>query len=174
MAIDKIQSESINLGDNFAFTGTVSGAGGGKILQVVSFQRNGATSISSGSFVTTNITKAITPSATNSNILVLINGVFSMSVSRATVFSGVSLKRTVGSTTTVLQGDGNNDFLCNNVFGASNMQMVGNFSVSKLDSPSTTSETTYELFARRETSGETIVFNNGSMGSVMTLIEVGA
>ena len=27
MAIDKIQSESINLGDNFAFTGTVSGAG---------------------------------------------------------------------------------------------------------------------------------------------------
>jgi len=28
MAINKIQSESINLGDNFAFTGTVSGAGG--------------------------------------------------------------------------------------------------------------------------------------------------
>ena len=28
MAIDKIQSESINLTDNFAFTGTVSGAGG--------------------------------------------------------------------------------------------------------------------------------------------------
>ena len=27
MAIDKIQSESINLADNFAFTGTVSGAG---------------------------------------------------------------------------------------------------------------------------------------------------
>ena len=28
MAIDKIQSESINLADNFAFTGTVNGAGG--------------------------------------------------------------------------------------------------------------------------------------------------
>ena len=28
MAIDKIQSESINLADNFAFTGTVSGVGG--------------------------------------------------------------------------------------------------------------------------------------------------
>ena len=147
---------------------------GGKILQVVHFQRNGATSISSGSFVTTNISLAITPSASNSKILVLINGVFSMNVSRATVFSGVSLKRTIGSTTTVLQGDGNNDFLCNNVFGASNMQMVGNFVISDLDSPSTTNATTYELFARRETSGETIVFNNGSMGSVMTLMEVGA
>jgi len=28
MAIDKIQSESINLADNFAFTGTITGAGG--------------------------------------------------------------------------------------------------------------------------------------------------
>jgi hypothetical protein len=28
MAIDKIQSQSINLADNFAFTGTVTGAGG--------------------------------------------------------------------------------------------------------------------------------------------------
>ena len=28
MAIDKIQSESINLADTFAFTGTVTGAGG--------------------------------------------------------------------------------------------------------------------------------------------------
>jgi hypothetical protein len=33
MAIDKIQSESINLADTFAFTGTVTGAGG-VILQL--------------------------------------------------------------------------------------------------------------------------------------------
>ena len=32
MAIDKIQSESINLADNFAFTGTVSGAGTHNLL----------------------------------------------------------------------------------------------------------------------------------------------
>jgi len=31
MAIDKIQSESINLADNFAFTGTVTGAGGNNV-----------------------------------------------------------------------------------------------------------------------------------------------
>ena len=153
---------------------TFAAAAGGKILQVVHFQRNGTTSISSGSFVTTNITKAITPSASNSKILVLVNGVFSMNVSRATVFSGVSLRRTIGGTTSTLQGDGNNDFLCNNVFGASNMQMVGNYAISDLDSPNTTSETTYEIFARIETSGEAIVYNYGSMGSVMTLMEVGA
>ena len=48
------------------------------------------------------------------------------------------------------------------------------FVISDLDSPNTTSATTYEIFARIETSGEAIVYNNGSMGSVMTLMEVGA
>ena len=34
MALTKLQAEGLNLADTFAFTGTVSGAGGGKILQV--------------------------------------------------------------------------------------------------------------------------------------------
>ena len=34
MALSKIQAESVNLGDDFAFTGTITGAGGGKVLQV--------------------------------------------------------------------------------------------------------------------------------------------
>ena len=45
MAIDKIQAESINLADTFAFTGTVSGAG--KVLQVVHVESNSAISSSS-------------------------------------------------------------------------------------------------------------------------------
>ena len=44
MAIDKIQSESINLADNFAFTGTVTGAGG--ITEADFFRTNAAQSIS--------------------------------------------------------------------------------------------------------------------------------
>ena len=35
MPLSKIQSESMNLADNYAFTGTVSGAGGGKLLQTI-------------------------------------------------------------------------------------------------------------------------------------------
>ena len=44
MAIDKIQSESINLADNFAFTGTVTGAGG--ITEVDTFRTNANQTIS--------------------------------------------------------------------------------------------------------------------------------
>ena len=44
MAIDKIQSESINLADNFAFTGTVSGAGGTNTPSFLAY-KNGAQSV---------------------------------------------------------------------------------------------------------------------------------
>ena len=32
MPLIKLQSEGLNLADNFAFTGTITGAGGGKLL----------------------------------------------------------------------------------------------------------------------------------------------
>ena len=51
MAIDKIQSESINLGDNFAFTGTVSGAGGVN-TPIVMARPSSNQSISSSSYTT--------------------------------------------------------------------------------------------------------------------------
>jgi len=148
--------------------------GGGKLLQVVATQINGVVTVSSQSEVTTGITANITPSASNSKILIFITGTFAMSVSRATTFCGVGLKRTVGGSETNLQGDGNNDNIANNVFGASNMQMQGTYAYSKEDSPSTTSEVTYTLKSRIETSGEAIRFNNGGMGSFITLMEIGA
>ena len=160
------------------FTGTTTLASAadnaGKLLQVVATQINGVVTVSSQSEVTTGITANITPTASNSKILIFITGTFAMSVSRATTFCGVGLKRTVGGSETNLQGDGNNDNIANNVFGASNMQMQGTYAYSKEDSPSTTSEVTYTLKSRIETSGEAIRFNNGGMGSFITLMEIGA
>ena len=46
MALSKIQSESINLADTYAFTGTVTGAGGGKVLQFKQFTSSTAISSS--------------------------------------------------------------------------------------------------------------------------------
>jgi hypothetical protein len=148
--------------------------GSGKILQVVTQRISSAVTVSSQSDVTTGITKAITPTASNSSILVLITGTFSMSVSRATTFCGVNLIRTVGGSDTSIVGDSNNDNIANNVFGASNMQMQGTYAYSHKDSPGTTNEVTYTLKSRIETSGEAIVFNRGSMGSFITLMEIGA
>ncbi len=165
-------------GDTTNIVGTLQNNGAalvtGKILQVVTQRISSAVTVSSQSDVTTGITKAITPTASNSSILVLITGTFSMSVSRATTFCGVNLIRTVGGSDTSIVGDSNNDNIANNVFGASNMQMQGTYAYSHKDSPSTTNEVTYTLKSRIETSGEAIVFNRGSMGSFITLMEIGA
>tara|TARA_B100001250_G_C19753338_1_gene768870 strand:- start:270 stop:794 length:525 start_codon:yes stop_codon:yes gene_type:complete len=76
MAIDKIQSESINLADTFAFTGTVTGAGGGKILQVKQ-QQNGSL-VSNTSTGTTHFdicggSMSFTPTSSSSNILCMLS-----------------------------------------------------------------------------------------------------
>jgi hypothetical protein len=165
-------------GDTTNIVGTLQNDGAalvtGKILQIVTAQISSPTTVSSQSNVTTGITANITPSASSSTILVLITGTFSMNVSRATTFCGVNLIRTVGGSDTSLIGGGNNDNIANNVFGASNMQMQGTYAYSHKDSPSTTSEVTYTLKSRIETSGEAIVFNRGGMGSFVTLMEIGA
>ena len=73
MAITKIQAESMNLADTYAFTGTVSGAGGGKIGQVIQTVKTDVFSTTSTSFVdVTGLTASITPSATSSKILVRV------------------------------------------------------------------------------------------------------
>ena len=74
MTLVKVRSRGINLADNFAFTGTVSGAGGGKLLQVQSNTFTANISTSSTSYVATSIFDQITPSATDSKILIWIDG----------------------------------------------------------------------------------------------------
>ena len=79
MARSIIQSESLNLADDFAFTGTITGAGGGKVLQFASDQSaigSGTASIPQDSTAPT-ITEgteifslAFTPTAANSNLLI--------------------------------------------------------------------------------------------------------
>lgn len=72
MSITKIEAESMNLADTYDFTGTVTGAGGGKILQYQSVSTNSTLLSTSTSFVTlTGLTDSITPTATNSKILII-------------------------------------------------------------------------------------------------------
>jgi len=80
MPLSKIQSESMNLADNYAFTGTVSGAGGGKLVQTVitTLRTYWDQSVSGTSWTDVNdgngvFQVQITPTATNSKILLSLN-----------------------------------------------------------------------------------------------------
>ena len=64
MAITKLQAEALNLADTYAFTGTVTGAGGGKVLQVVFGSTSTETRNSTNTLADTGLSASITPSAT--------------------------------------------------------------------------------------------------------------
>jgi hypothetical protein len=68
MAFTKLKPTGIDLSQTFAFTGTVSGAGGGKVLQVLQNDQQSQISSSSNGYAI--CTQAITPSATSSKILI--------------------------------------------------------------------------------------------------------
>ena len=72
MTLIKARSRGINLADTFAFTGTVSGAGGGKILQVKHFSTETAASSTSSSYADTNLACTITPTSASNILLVEI------------------------------------------------------------------------------------------------------
>ena len=72
MTIDKIQSESINLADNFAFTGTVTGAG--KILNVYQVRTNTAVTIAQADgYTALGLSQAVTPASSSSKFLLRPN-----------------------------------------------------------------------------------------------------
>tara|TARA_R110002012_G_scaffold168493_1_gene332021 strand:+ start:486 stop:1028 length:543 start_codon:yes stop_codon:yes gene_type:complete len=75
-ADDAISSDKINLANNFAFTGTVTGAA--KIGQVVHASTSSVVNTTSSSFADSNITAQITPSATSSKIFIMIRASFQL------------------------------------------------------------------------------------------------
>ena len=144
MALSKIQAESMNLADTYAFSGTVSGAGvSGKILNVLHQPLNATSGTTSGSSsYATYVTKAITPSSTSSKILIIatINGY--------TQYSGWDGPQ---ATSRLLRGSthiaGNNFFYSRANLNAAKYHATDQ-NISFLDEPNSTSELTYNLQSR--------------------------
>ena len=139
-------------------TGTWSGAG--KVLQVVSTHKNDVftVSASTGSYSDiTGLSVTITPSSSSNKVLVLLNTNFSTtSVNQR---GGFRLQR---GTTTIGAGNAQSNSIeaLNSAFcireNDSDAKML---STTFLDSPSTTSATTYKLQVGAESSAGTIVIN---------------
>ena len=140
----------------------------GSVIQVVNTEDETASSTSSTSFVSTSVTATITPKFATSKILVICQASIRQNTSssngssvRAQIHRGSTAigKRTeVG--TREIAGTGNAD----------NMQ--GAFILKVLDSPSTTSATTYTVFLDVLNSAVSVNINHNTSGSTMTLMEI--
>ena len=160
---------------NFGQTGTV--------LQTVQVTHGNQVSTTGTSYVDTGLSASITPNSTSSKILVIVTQRFFIKRSTDQARGGFRLLR---GSTVILQGPntqngqepGGEGFSSGN--GPSAIQVAGAYSCSFLDSPSTTSATTYKTqFANNQSSASPEIFvnaldgNSGEDGtSTMTLMEI--
>ena len=140
MPFTTLKPNGIDLSQTFAFTGSVSGAGGGKLLQTVQVVNKNSVSyqLATGS-ITSCLTASITPSATSSKILIRFD--IYLGTQNNTCYPYVVLRR---GTTDIYKGNssgsrqratGGSGFVDGN-----KLQCLSN---EFLDSPNTTSSTDY-------------------------------
>jgi len=138
-------------------------AAGGKVLQVVQASTSTQADSTSSTYADTNLSATITPSSTSSKILVLAAQQITSAGGRAV--AAVNIVR--GSTQVI-------EF--NQISNVENQS--GTHYLPYLDSPSTTSATTYKTQVKRiDQSGTVQAQRNDASGnatSVITLIEIGA
>jgi len=135
----------------------------GSVLQVVTANRSGEAATTSSSFVDTGLSLSITPTSATSKIFVLYTG------SAGNDGTG-ECYLTLGRNSTNL-GNGNSGFMRIWFNGSGNYHFAG-MSMSYLDSPATTSATTYKVQFRNQASF--VYISGGNSTDTLTAFEIAA
>jgi hypothetical protein len=169
---------------NAAFELTVPGTGNrglGKILQIVEGTLTAGFTTTSTSMVDLGLSASITPSATSSKILVLLSlGSFINVTQHKRAFANI-----LRGSTVLFVGDagtGEEVTIARNLRNTQDSYVMDPVSRSFLDSPSTTSATTYKVQVSVASDGgtlyvnraETLDANAGNTASSLILMEVAA
>ena len=146
-------------------------AGGGKLLQMVSATTTTLTAVAGTTFADTTLTATITPISATSTIMVMT--MQSSKVSGTTNASFARMKLLRGGTAIWTSSDEQFGFY---VAGASSNTTQLNFlaNVIYMDSPATTSATTYKTQVAGEFSNQTYTTQINSTPSQIILMEIGA
>ena len=149
-------------------------AGGGKVLQVVSATTTTPTTIASTTLTDTGLSLSITPTLSTSKILVLITQTGFWQRNESTQAVGMVIQR-AGSTVYDMNDNGYGVAGFANT-GSTSIDAIFTMAASYLDSPATTSATTYKTQARvlATTNSGQVVMQRNSKPSTITLLEIGA
>lgn len=139
-------------------------AGGGKVLQVVNGQTSTSTTSTTNTWIDTTLSATITPSASTSKVLVIVQQTGCYKSGQ----TGMGLRLLRGASTIIqFEGSAGNNL-------ATTVNQFGGAGTTYLDSPATTSATTYKTqFNSIDNVSNTIVQYN-SVNSTITLLEIGA
>jgi hypothetical protein len=149
-------------------------AGGGKVLQVVQATSSTATIVASTTMTDSGLSVSITPTLSSSKVLILVSQGLLLKRNSDRALGGWRLMR--GSTEIL---NGNDGFFILANLGGSTYQtwMQGYYALNYLDSPATTSATTYKTQLKVSTTADSAALwgqgENGVTSSIIAL-EIGA
>jgi hypothetical protein len=153
-------------------TGQVIASGAlpiGSVLQVVNATYSTAASSSSSTYADTGLTATITPKFSTSKILVLVNHNGCRKDTNNTILQ-LALFRSSTQISGIEGAGGNTNSTAVNGFGGTG--------ITYLDSPATTSATTYKTQFKSQANNATVYINDNSTGgspqSTITLMEIAA
>jgi len=141
-------------------------ASGGKVLQVVMGSTATATTTTSSSYQDTGLTVSITPSSATSKVLIIVSQQ-GMQKPASNSQDGIDLQLLRGATAL--------ETICLSL-GYTNSVVVNTLSASSgyLDSPATTSSTTYKTQFKSQNGGNTVSVQTNSTNSTIIALEIGA
>ena len=151
-----------------AVTGTIlttTSPKAGNVIQVVGATQATQTSTTSTSYVDTGLTATITPTSSSSKILVIYSAQFRRST--GDVSNGVNVILVRGSTQ-IQKAAGYGGFTNTSIF------QTWNVASSYVDSPATTSATTYKVQFSSTISGQQAVYLTDGAEGYITLMEIAA
>jgi hypothetical protein len=144
----------------------VKWAAGGKVLQVVQVTTSTQVINNTSTFADTGLTASITPSSTSSKVLVMVSqmGCFKTAADSTNALI-INLFRGV-TDIALIAGNG--------LATATSVGLEASFSYSYLDSPATTSSTTYKTRFKNAFNGNSVRVQQSSDLSTIILMEIGA
>jgi hypothetical protein len=149
--------------------------GGGKVLQVVSAVYSTDTTTASTTFADTGLTASITPTSATSRILVLVSQQIQVNTTSGAQSAGGGVRLLRGSTSIFNDtADYQTSYIGD--FSSVTLLMTSYTNIMYVDSPATTSATTYKTQQRAysTTAGGRIRSQVGGQSSTITLLEIGA
>jgi len=156
-----------------AAVGGLSSPQTGSVLQVVQTTISGTTTTISSNQTWTDITSftaSITPTSSSSKILVMVSAQWELNKSGAEVTGAFKILR--GSTDIFIESANSQGFEA--AVNGGRTYMDGRWNGTYLDSPATTSSTTYKLQGRLQNSGTLTVNSQGTQTGTVILMEIAA
>ena len=141
----------------------------GSVLQVVQGSTNTEVSVTTGTYTDSGLSASITPSSSSSKILVIVNQNMVNDRDTTLVESALKLLR---NTTDIIEW--NDHVFRVDSGGATSVKHNGLWSFSYLDSPSTTSSTTYKIQGKPLSTADNglVRFQWANQYSLITLMEI--